>query len=93
MKRKEKTLKDLMDLAFDEMWFHVVDGDAAHFFWTAAYIGGPEETMAELRPLLPRTFGEEFTLEVKVDPEDRRKRVPMVRVDLDEESRTRLNRR
>ena len=89
MKRKEKTLKDLMDLAFDEMWFHVVDGGAERFFWTADDMGGDEETMAERRPLLPRTFGEEFTLEVKVDPEDRRKRVPMVRVDLDEESRTR----
>lgn len=86
MKRKEKTLKDLMDLAFDETWFHVVDGEEEHFFWTADYIGGHGETMAELRPLLPRTFGEEFTLEVKANPEARRERVPMVRVDLDEET-------
>lgn len=84
MRQKEKTLKDLMDLAFDETWFHVVDGDADHFFWAADYIGGHEETMAELRPLLSRTFGEEFTLEVRANPEARRERVPMVRVDLDQ---------
>lgn len=83
MRQKEKTLKDLMDLAFDETWFHVVDGTTDRFFWTADYIGGHKETMDELRPLLHRTFGEEFTLEVRSDPEDRKRRVPMVRADLD----------
>lgn len=83
MARREKTLQDLMDLADDETWFLVVDGKKEMFFWTADYIGGHDETMDELRPLLGRTFGESFTLEVRADPEDRRIRVPMVRVDLD----------
>lgn len=76
-------LRVLLRLPVQEQWFHVVDGKTDHFFWTADYIGGHDATMDELRPLLHRTFGEEFTLEVRSDPEDRKRRVPMVRVDLD----------
>ena len=78
----ERTLRDLMDLATDDTWFHIVDGDDEHFFFVADYIGWHSETMEKLRPLLGRTLGEAFSLEIRRDPEDFGRYVPMVRVEL-----------
>ena len=71
------TLKRLMDHAFDEVWFKVVDGRETRFFWSADYIGGHPDVMPELEPLLRRTF-DEFWLEYGKDPENPGKRSPMV---------------
>ena len=63
------TLGELMDQAFDETWFCVVTPDGEeHFFWNADYLGGHEETMEELEPLLDREF-DEFELVIRNDPE------------------------
>lgn len=85
MSKKQTNLATLMNSAFDETWFHVVDGKKEYFVWIADYIGGHSETMKEVLPLLHRTFGEEFSLEIRTNPENRREKVPMVRVDLDPE--------
>lgn len=63
------TLGTLMDNAFDETWFCVVTPDGEeHLFWNADYLGGHEETMDELEPLLDREF-DEFELTIRKDPE------------------------
>lgn len=80
------TLGDLMDQAFDETWFCVVTPDGEeHFFWNADYLGGHDETMEELEPLLDREF-DEFELVIRDDPEAQdvfnADKVPMVWVGL-----------
>ena len=77
------TLDKFINQFFDETWFKVTDTDGTeHFFWNADYIGSYEPTVEELLPLLPRQINPEVTVCVKKSPEDPKRRVPMVCIEL-----------
>ena len=71
-------LRTLMDRAFDEVWFCIVDPSGEeHLIWNADYVGGYEPTLEELEPLLDRRF-EEFDLITRKDPESTAVNAPEV---------------
>ena len=91
-------LRELMDCAFDEVWFCVVTPDGEeHYFLNSDYVGWHPDVVPELEPLLDREF-DEFDLVMKKNPEvekvENAEMVPMVFVGLekteDEISRDRI---
>lgn len=63
------TLEDLMNQAFDEVWFCIVEPDGTeHLVWNADYLGWHPDVMPDLEPLLDREF-EDFSLVIRKDPE------------------------
>lgn len=75
-------LEELLNAADDETWFRIKEPHGEiHEIWVADYIGGHEETLEELRPLLGCEFDDRFRIERHKDPEEG-KTVPMVCVDL-----------
>ena len=82
------TLRDLMDVAFDECWFLVVEPENGnqHHFWNADYIGGYKEVMEELAPFLDREV-QSFNAEMIWDPEPEDPevvdKIPAIWVDLE----------
>ena len=80
-------LRELMDCAFDEVWFCVVTPDGEeHYFLNSDYVGWHPDVVPELEPLLDREF-DEFDLVMKKDPEaeevENAEMVPMVWVGLE----------
>jgi len=72
-------LEELMNEAYDEVWFCIVTPDEKeHYFWSADFIGWHPDVMPELEPLLDREF-EDFDIVMRKNPEGRSK-VPMIRV-------------
>ena len=61
-------LHELMDVAFDETWFRVKDGDRTVDVWNADYMGEYGPVMEEIEDLLDREV-EEYYLEIIDDPE------------------------
>ena len=77
------TLGNFMNQFFDETWFRITDlKGQVHDIWCADYIGGYEPVMEELDPMLRKTIEDDVSVEVHTDPEDSRRRVPMVCVQL-----------
>lgn len=79
-------LRELMDAAYDECWFLVVEPDGKqHHFYNADYIGGYKEVMDELEPFLGMEFFS-FNAEMIWDPEPEDPevvdKVPAIWVDL-----------
>ena len=93
------TLQELMIEASDETWFCVVTPDGEeHIFWNADFVGGDDEVLKELLPLVDREFYE-FEVVLRDDPDAmdvmNADKVPMVWVGLlmteDELERNRID--
>lgn len=72
-------LKDILNLANDEMWVRI-DNANIDYIWMADYTGGREETLDELCPFLEYEV-DEFWLETFEDPE-RGNKAPLMVISL-----------
>jgi len=73
-------LHELMDIAYDEIWFKIVEKDGKwHRIWNADYIGGDEESISEIRDLLNKEF-DEFDVKIEDDPDSPDCDIPVVSV-------------
>ena len=79
--RSNIKLKDLLNVTFDETWVKILDTYDTYFVWVADYIGGDEETLDMLKPLLDREVIDVFT-RIRGTPENKDANEPILVVSL-----------
>lgn len=82
-------VRELLDVAADDEWSVIAEPDGRHYcVFVADYVGGHEETMKILNPLLDRELMS-FSAEIINDPEPEdpeiAEKVPAVWIDLQKE--------
>ena len=79
--RRNIKLKDLLNVTFDETWVKILDTYDTYFVWVADYIGGDEETLDTLKPLLDREVVDICT-RIESTPETKDSKEPILVVSL-----------
>ena len=77
------TLRELMNDAFDEIWFVLVPPSGEELYvWNADYLGWHPDVMPQLEPHLEREV-DEYDIIMRPNPEDKNGEiVPMIQVGL-----------